>query len=204
MELFNRILQDANKFSKSSAFAEVEQFIRYSTRQFFKAAAEYPLLYVEALNPSIKSNRTWWEMPSEQEQLEKQRYEQDVNYIPPATWEHEEPQQREPSQQADDNELDAAMEDYYYSAFDRRDEMEAEGSGTTSSNPVTTPKDDEHTKEPSTSNTGGAGIFSDDEEDLLEAAYLKYKANLDKQADEKMAEKPQDDGVLIDSEMTDI
>lgn len=139
-------------------------------------------------------------MPSEQEQLEKQRYEQDVNYIPPPTWEHEEPQQTE-QPQADEDGLDAAMEDYYYSAFDRRDEMEAEGSGTTSSNPVTTPKDnanDEHTKEPSTS-MNEADIFSD-EEDLLEAAYQQYKATLD----QKIGGKSQEDGVLIDSEMTDI
>ncbi|CEP15228.1 hypothetical protein [Parasitella parasitica] len=55
LELFNRILQDSRSLSQSIAFEELAKFIRYSTRQFFKAAAEYPLLYVEALNPSIKS-----------------------------------------------------------------------------------------------------------------------------------------------------
>lgn len=183
-------------------------------------------MFVEALNPSIKSNRTWWEMPSKEEQLEKQRYEQDVNYIPPSTWEHDE--ERQPTGQAsgdkkaDEDELDAAMEDYYYSAFDRRDEMEAEGSGTTSSNPVTTPKDDthdEHTKEPGTA-IKEADIFNDDEEDdLFEAAYRKHKADLTKKGDQEMTEKlqedsglfdldtlekPRQDDGLLDSEMADI
>ncbi|EPB81380.1 hypothetical protein HMPREF1544_11910 [Mucor circinelloides 1006PhL] len=201
LELFNRILQNSNKFSESKAFAELEQFIRYSTRQFFKAAAEYPLLYVEALNPSIKSNRTWWEMPSEEEQLEKQKYEQDVNYIPPATWERAEPQQSQANSKADENGLDAAMEDYYYSAFDRRDELEAEGSGATSSNPVTTPKDGTF-NEPNKSNV--PDIFND-QDDELEAAYLEHEASLAK--DQEMTEKSHEDRLgsnLVDSEMADV
>ncbi|KAL7326237.1 Topoisomerase 1-associated factor 1 [Mucor circinelloides] len=201
LELFNRILQNSNKFSESKAFAELEQFIRYSTRQFFKAAAEYPLLYVEALNPSIKSNRTWWEMPSEEEQLEKQRYEQDVNYIPPATWERAEPQQSQANSKADENGLDAAMEDYYYSAFDRRDELEAEGSGATSSNPARTPKEGTF-NEPNKSNV--PDIFND-QDDELEAAYLEHEASLAK--DQEMAEKSHEDRLgsnLVDSEMADV
>jgi hypothetical protein len=211
MELFNRILQDSRKFSQSAAFGELEQFIRYSTRQFFKAAAEYPLLYVEALNANIKSNRTWWEMPNEEEQLEKQRYEQDVNYIPPSTWERDEPQQPQPEKTTNENELDADMQDYYFSAFDRRDDLEAEGSGSHKTTVAATSNVglediDTGLKEQENINTS---IFNDDQDDFdaaLNTAFLKYQSSRPKDKIQEMTEQAygNSSNILLDSDMTDV
>ncbi|CAO3669876.1 unnamed protein product [Rhizopus microsporus] len=55
MELFNRILIYSNNFPKTEAHSQLKEFIRYSTRLFFKYASVYPLLFVEALVPSIKT-----------------------------------------------------------------------------------------------------------------------------------------------------
>lgn len=67
LDLFNRILTDSHKIPKSNALAELQQFIRYAVRQLFKGAKEYPLLFVEALVPTIKSNRSTWEVPGDRE-----------------------------------------------------------------------------------------------------------------------------------------
>lgn len=56
MELFNRIMLHSSKFPRTEAHAQLKELIRYSTRQFFKYASIYPLLFVEALVPSIKTN----------------------------------------------------------------------------------------------------------------------------------------------------
>ncbi|OBZ88075.1 Topoisomerase 1-associated factor 1 [Choanephora cucurbitarum] len=61
MELFNRILCDYPRLPESNGLSQLRQFIIYSTRQFFKCAAVYPLAYVEALVPSIQTNRLTWE-----------------------------------------------------------------------------------------------------------------------------------------------
>lgn len=214
MELFNRILQDSRKFSQSAAFSELEQFIRYSTHQFFKAAAEYPLLYVEALNANIKSNRTWWEMPDEEEQLEKQRYEQDVNYIPPSTWERDEPQQpqqQQPRKEINEDELDADMQDYYFSAFDRRDDLEAEGSGshkatTAAKSNVGLEDNDADLNEQENSN---ASIFNDDEDELdaaLNTAFFENQSSRPKDKDQEMTEQSYENSssTILDSDMTDV
>ncbi|ORX55590.1 timeless-domain-containing protein [Hesseltinella vesiculosa] len=47
LELFNRILQDRTKLPKSAALTNLYQFITFVTRQFFKKADAYPLLFVE-------------------------------------------------------------------------------------------------------------------------------------------------------------
>lgn len=211
MELFNRILQDSRKFSQSAAFGELEQFIRYSTRQFFKAAAEYPLLYVEALNANIKSNRTWWEMPNEEEQLEKQRYEQDVNYIPPSTWERDEPQQPQLEKTTNEDELDADMQDYYFSAFDRRDDLEAEGSGSYKTTVAVTSNVglediDTGLNELENINTS---IFNDDQDEFdaaLNTAFLKYQSSRPKDKIQEMTEQAygNSSNILLDSDMTDV
>ncbi|KAF7726188.1 Topoisomerase 1-associated factor 1 [Apophysomyces ossiformis] len=49
LDLFNRILSEYHYLPKSPAMSQLVQFIRYSVRQFFKRANEYPLLFVEAL-----------------------------------------------------------------------------------------------------------------------------------------------------------
>ncbi|KAG2219454.1 hypothetical protein INT45_008102, partial [Circinella minor] len=58
LELFNRIIYTYPSLPKSGAMSELVQFIRYCTRQFFKKANEYPLLYVEVLfkNPKGKTS----------------------------------------------------------------------------------------------------------------------------------------------------
>ncbi|KAI8061721.1 timeless protein-domain-containing protein [Gongronella butleri] len=47
LELFNRILQDKTRLAKSAALTNLYQFITFVTRQFFKKANLYPLLFVE-------------------------------------------------------------------------------------------------------------------------------------------------------------
>lgn len=211
MELFNRILQDSRKFSQSAAFGELEQFIRYSTRQFFKAAAEYPLLYVEALNVNIKSNRTWWEMPDEEEQLEKQRYEQDVNYIPPSTWERDESQQPQSENETNGDELDADMQDYYFSAFDRRDDLEGEGSNNHKTTAAATSNVglDSINADLNEQENNNASIFNDDQDKLdaaLDTAFLEYQSSRLKDKDQEMTGQAygNSSNILLDSDMTDV
>ncbi|KAI8366587.1 timeless protein-domain-containing protein [Blakeslea trispora] len=55
MELFNRILTHYSHLPPSPGLDQLRQFILYATRQFFKCAADYPLVYVEALVPSIQT-----------------------------------------------------------------------------------------------------------------------------------------------------
>ena len=60
------------------------EFIQYSTYQFFKAAKVYPLLFIEALIPKMKSDRNMWEEPNVermQAEQEEEEYLNDVNYI---------------------------------------------------------------------------------------------------------------------------
>jgi hypothetical protein len=125
MDLFNRILIDSKRVPNSTAFSELKQFIRYSTRQFFKGAAEYPLLFVEALIPNIKSNRTMWEMPDEDKVRDKENYLADVNYIPPASTSanHNTTTTTEATQN-NQNSIDDDMMDYYFSEFDRKKQSE--------------------------------------------------------------------------------
>lgn len=122
MDLFNRILMDSKRIPHSTAFSELKQFIRYSTRQFFKGAAQYPLLFVEALIPTIKSNRTMWEMPDEDEIREKENYLADVNYIPPAATTSTNQSTTAPKN--NEESIDEEMMDYYFSEFDRKKQLE--------------------------------------------------------------------------------
>jgi hypothetical protein len=129
MDLFNRILIDSKCVPNSSAFSELKQFIRYSTRQFFKGAAEYPLLFVEALIPTIKSNRSMWEMPDEHKVREKENYLADVNYIPPTSTSANRTTSTTATTDALQNNqesIDDDMMDYYFSEFDRKKQEEAQ------------------------------------------------------------------------------
>lgn len=122
LELFNRILQDSHRLPKTAASKGLVKFITYSTYQFFKAAKQYPLLFVEALIPNMKSERSMWKIPNEAGIREKERYLADVNYIPPpSSTTNDTPASREQSPEADNNNIiDDEMADYLFSAFDRR------------------------------------------------------------------------------------
>ncbi|RCI02751.1 Topoisomerase 1-associated factor 1 [Rhizopus stolonifer] len=82
MELFNRILMDYPRLPKSEPLSQLRQFIIYSTRQFFKSAAQYPLLYVEALVPSIRSDRAMWTDTRPLETHEEPTREQSPSPVP--------------------------------------------------------------------------------------------------------------------------
>lgn len=130
LELFNRILQDSHRLPKTAASKGLVKFITYSTYQFFKAAKQYPLLFVEALIPNMKSDRSMWEIPNEADIREKERYLADVNYIPPSSTTRADntdgtPASREQTPEADDNNImDDDTMDYLFSAFDRRNGQE--------------------------------------------------------------------------------
>ncbi|KAI9263284.1 timeless protein-domain-containing protein [Phascolomyces articulosus] len=57
LELFNRINCAYPSLPKTNAMSELVQFIRYCTRQFFKKADEYPLLFIEVLFKNPKSRK---------------------------------------------------------------------------------------------------------------------------------------------------
>ncbi|KAI7903689.1 timeless protein-domain-containing protein [Cokeromyces recurvatus] len=140
LELFNRILIDFKNIpstQKTREMGQLEEFIRYAVYQFFKGAKEYPLLFVEALVPSIKSNRTMWEIspPPTEEELrrdeEEAKYLADVNYIP--TNDNNEDEQHQSSNNDEEEDLlDEDMMDYYFSEFDKQKEREEEAAKTTS------------------------------------------------------------------------
>ncbi|KAI9486114.1 MAG: timeless protein-domain-containing protein [Benjaminiella poitrasii] len=140
LELFNRVLIDFKKIpggQKSREMAQLEEFIRYAVYQFFKSAKEYPLLFVEALVPSIKSNRLMWETPSPpteeevKEREEEERYLADVNYIPPADEEQEDNQANsKDTEREEEEEVDEEMMDYYFSEFDKKKAQEKVENGT--------------------------------------------------------------------------
>ncbi|KAI8147994.1 timeless protein-domain-containing protein [Fennellomyces sp. T-0311] len=58
LELFNRILCRYSSLPKTNVMNELVQFIRYCTRQFFKRAEEYPLLFVEVMFANPKSKKS--------------------------------------------------------------------------------------------------------------------------------------------------
>ncbi|KAI8375942.1 timeless protein-domain-containing protein [Radiomyces spectabilis] len=55
LELFNRILIESRLMHHTPNFSQLLQFIRYCTRQFFKRAEEYPLIFIEVLFKHAKS-----------------------------------------------------------------------------------------------------------------------------------------------------
>lgn len=99
------------------------EFIQYSTYQFFKAAKVYPLLFIEALIPKMKSDRNMWEEPNVermQAEQEEEEYLNDVNYIPSTTTNNN--TEAEQSTETHNNDIiDEEMVDYLFSAFDQRD-----------------------------------------------------------------------------------
>lgn len=104
-------------------FAMLTEFIQYSTYQFFKAAKVYPLLFVEALIPTAKPDRTMWELPDPARAQDEQAYLDDVNYMPVNSDTSNKTQQRSPSPENNDI-IDDAMADYLFSAFDRKKQDE--------------------------------------------------------------------------------
>lgn len=105
---------------KTREFAMLTEFIQYSTYQFFKAAKIYPLLFVEALFPSVKSNRSMWELPDPISKQREKDYLNDVNYMPPPTTTI----QQRPVSPENNNIIDEDMADYLFSAFDRKKQEE--------------------------------------------------------------------------------
>jgi hypothetical protein len=137
LDLFNTIIQTKKQQPKLEEFHQLRVFIRFVSSKFFSAAKEYPLLYVEALIPNMKSDRQFWEAPHKQVQREEsaeeqERYMNDVNYIPQNIFNNGQQQAtaqtregREREKTSDLNEIDDDMVDYYFSAFDTRKEEEA-------------------------------------------------------------------------------
>ncbi|KAI9361536.1 timeless protein-domain-containing protein [Pilaira anomala] len=123
LDLFNRILSDVHRVPKTKEFGMLIEFIQYSTYQFFKAAKVYPLLFIEALIPKMRSDRNMWEEPNVeriQAEQEEEEYLNDVNYIPSTTTNNN--TEAEQSTETHNNDIiDEEMVDYLFSAFDQRD-----------------------------------------------------------------------------------
>ncbi|KAG2212278.1 hypothetical protein INT47_001637 [Mucor saturninus] len=123
LDLFNRILSDAHRMRQTPELDMLTEFIEYCIYQFFKAAKLYPLLFVEALIPTAKPDRTMWELPDPARVQDEQAYLNDVNYMPVATDTANTTQQRSKSPE-DNNIIDEGMADYLFSAFDRKKQEE--------------------------------------------------------------------------------
>lgn len=61
MDLFNRILLDKMSLPNTTAFKQLYEFIKFSVSRFFEGANHYPLLFVEALYPTTRTDRSIWE-----------------------------------------------------------------------------------------------------------------------------------------------
>ncbi|KAI8970854.1 timeless protein-domain-containing protein [Pilobolus umbonatus] len=60
LDLFDRILTDANALPETDAHAQLFKFIQHALRQFFDIFENHSLLLVEALVPTIHTSKAMW------------------------------------------------------------------------------------------------------------------------------------------------